>query len=109
MVKFHPKQPWIFSIGVDKKVLLWMWFLLSRINLLKIIFNYVKFIALISYRFRLLVLYIYLDAYLIIINPFNVINIVCNPQYITQPRPNQDFINLYSSMKIIQLKVIMLD
>ncbi len=24
MVKFHPKQPWIFSIGVDKKVYLWM-------------------------------------------------------------------------------------
>lgn len=24
MVKFHPKQPWIFSAGVDKKVFLWM-------------------------------------------------------------------------------------
>lgn len=24
MVKFHPKQPWIFSVGVDKKVYLWM-------------------------------------------------------------------------------------
>lgn len=24
MIKFHPKQPWIFSVGSDKKVLLWM-------------------------------------------------------------------------------------
>jgi ribosome biogenesis protein ERB1 len=24
MVKFHPKQPWIFSVGVDSKVILWM-------------------------------------------------------------------------------------
>jgi len=23
-IKFHPKQPWIFSTGADKKVLLWM-------------------------------------------------------------------------------------
>lgn len=25
-IKFHPKQPWIFTSGTDKKVLLWMWF-----------------------------------------------------------------------------------
>jgi hypothetical protein len=66
MVKFHPKQPWIFSTGVDKKVLLWMWFLLSTINLLRIIFNYEKIIRFIAYRFKLLVVYIYLGAYLII-------------------------------------------
>jgi hypothetical protein len=66
MVKFHPKQPWIFSTGVDKKVLLWMWFLLSTINLLRIIFNYEKIIGFIAYRFKLLVVYIYLGAYLII-------------------------------------------
>lgn len=24
MIRFHPKQPWIFSVGSDKKVQLWM-------------------------------------------------------------------------------------
>lgn len=23
-IRFHPKQPWIFSSGVDRKVILWM-------------------------------------------------------------------------------------
>lgn len=27
-IKFHPKQPWIFSIGHDNKVFLWGWSLL---------------------------------------------------------------------------------
>ena len=25
-VQFHPKQPWVFTAGSDKKVLLWMWY-----------------------------------------------------------------------------------
>lgn len=23
-IKFHPKQPWIFTVGADRKVFLWM-------------------------------------------------------------------------------------